>query len=63
LLIGLECEDTKVQVLAAAPRLRLSKQFPTNVYILPDWTKVEQQQHKEFVALLCQRIEKGELRT
>jgi len=59
LLIGLDSEDTKMQVLAVAPRLRLSKQFP-NVYISPDRTKVEQQQHKELVALLRQRREKGE---
>ena len=59
LLIGLDCEETKIHALAAAPRLRSSSQFP-NVYISPDWTKVEQQQHKELVALLCQRREKGE---
>ena len=54
LLIVLDCEETKVHVLAAAPPLRSSSQFP------PDRTKVEQQQHKELVALLRQRREKGE---
>ena len=35
------------------------EQFP-NVYILPDRTRAEQQQHKELVALLKQRKEKSE---
>jgi len=42
LLIG---EETKLQTLAAAPCLRSSTQFP-NVYVLPDCTRAEQQQHK-----------------
>ena len=59
LLIGLDCEETKLHTLAAAPRLRSSTQFP-NVYISPDRTRTEQLQHKELAALLKQRREKGE---
>ena len=54
LLIGLDCEETKLYTLATAPRLRSSTQFP-NVYISPDCARAEQQQHKELVAVLKQK--------
>ena len=59
LLIGFECEEFKTKVLAAAPKLRSSTQFP-NVYISHDRTKSEQQQHKALVVELLQRRNRGE---
>ena len=59
LLIGFECEESKTKVLAAAPKLRSSTQFP-NVYISHDRTKSEQQHYKALVAELLQRRNQGE---
>ena len=59
LLIGLESEEIKFQILAAAPRLRTSKQFP-KVYISQDMTQAERQKHKQLVTQLKQRRAKGE---
>ena len=59
LLIGFECEEFKTKVLAAAPKLRSSTQFP-NVYISHDRTKSEQQHHKALVVELLQRRNRGE---
>ena len=59
LLIGFECKESKTKVLAAAPKLKSSTQFP-NVYISHDRTKSEQQHHKALVAELLQRRNRGE---